>query len=31
MAGKVWASFKAYLDKVRAWTEVGSQYFLNHR
>ena len=31
MAGRVWASFKAYLDKVRAWTEIGSQYFLNHR
>jgi len=31
MTGKVWASFKAYLDKVRGWTEVGSQYFLNRR
>ena len=31
MAGRVWESFKAYLDKVRAWTEIGSQYFLNHR
>lgn len=31
MAGEVWASMKAYLDKVRFWTEIGSQYFVNHR
>jgi len=31
MSGKVWASLKTYLDKVRASTAVGSQYFVNHR
>jgi TRAP-type mannitol/chloroaromatic compound transport system substrate-binding protein len=31
MSGRVWASFKAYLDNVRSWTEIGSQYFLNRR
>ncbi len=31
MAGKIWASLKAYLATVRQWTEIGSQYFLNHR
>ena len=31
MSGKIWASFKAYLEQVRSWTEVGSQYFLNRR
>jgi TRAP-type mannitol/chloroaromatic compound transport system substrate-binding protein len=31
MSGKVWASFKAYFDTIRGWTEIGSQYFLNRR
>jgi len=31
MAGKVWASLKDYKSKVRVWTEIGSQYFLNRR
>jgi TRAP-type mannitol/chloroaromatic compound transport system substrate-binding protein len=31
MAGKIWASLKAYLGTVRHWTEIGSQYFVNHR
>ncbi|MFB3077385.1 MAG: hypothetical protein ACE1Y4_05200, partial [Lysobacterales bacterium] len=31
MSGKIWASLKAYQDTVRRWTEISSQYFLNHR
>jgi TRAP-type mannitol/chloroaromatic compound transport system substrate-binding protein len=31
MAGRIWASQKAFLDTVRLWTEIGSQYFVNHR
>jgi TRAP-type mannitol/chloroaromatic compound transport system substrate-binding protein len=31
MSGKVWASMKAYMEQVRPWTEVGSQYFVNRR
>ena len=31
MSGKVWASFKTYLNTIQAWTEIGSQYFLNRR
>ena len=31
MSGKVWASLKAYLEKVRASTATGSQYFVDHR
>jgi TRAP-type mannitol/chloroaromatic compound transport system substrate-binding protein len=31
MASKIWASQKAFLETVRSWTEIGSQYFLNHR
>ena len=31
MSGKVWASMKAFQIKVRRWTEIGSQYFLNRR
>jgi len=31
MSGKVWASLKAYLEKARSSTAVGSQYFVNHR
>jgi TRAP-type mannitol/chloroaromatic compound transport system substrate-binding protein len=31
MSAKVWSSFKAYMETVRPWTEVGSQYFLNRR
>jgi TRAP-type mannitol/chloroaromatic compound transport system substrate-binding protein len=31
MSGKVWASMKAYLEKVRSSTAVGSQYFVDHR
>lgn len=31
MSGKVWASLKAFMQQVRPWTEVGSQYFVNHR
>jgi TRAP-type mannitol/chloroaromatic compound transport system substrate-binding protein len=30
-SGKVWASLKAYLEKARSSTAVGSQYFVNHR
>ena len=31
MSGKVWASMKAFQAKVRSWTEIGSQYFVNRR
>jgi len=31
MAGKIWASLKVYQGTVRQWTEIGSQYFVNHR
>jgi len=31
MAGKIWASIKAYQETVSPWTEIGSQYFVNHR
>ena len=31
MAGRIWASQKAFLETVRSWTEIGSQYFVNHR
>ena len=31
MSGKVWASFKAYSSRIRGWTEIGSQYYLNRR
>jgi TRAP-type mannitol/chloroaromatic compound transport system substrate-binding protein len=31
MAGRIWASQKAFLDTVRLWTEIGSQYFVDHR
>jgi len=31
MSGRVWTSMKAYMDQVKPWTEVGSQYFVNYR
>ena len=31
MSGKVWASLKSYIEKVRASTAVGSQYLVTHR
>jgi TRAP-type mannitol/chloroaromatic compound transport system substrate-binding protein len=31
MSGKVWESMKAYMDQVKPWTAIGSQYFVNHR
>jgi TRAP-type mannitol/chloroaromatic compound transport system substrate-binding protein len=31
MSGTVWASMKSYMEQIRPWTEIGSQYFLNHR
>jgi len=31
LAGKVWASMKSYMEQVRQWTAIGSQYFVNHR
>ena len=31
LSGKVWASMKSYMDQVRPWTAIGSQYFVNHR
>jgi TRAP-type mannitol/chloroaromatic compound transport system substrate-binding protein len=31
VSGKVWASYKAYMENARASTAVGSQYFVNHR
>jgi TRAP-type mannitol/chloroaromatic compound transport system substrate-binding protein len=31
MSGKVWASYKAYLKQVSAWTAIGSQYFVDRR
>ncbi len=31
MAGKIWESLKVYLGSVRQWTEISSQYFVNHR
>jgi len=31
MSGKVWNSMKSYMAQVRPWTEIGTQYFVNHR
>jgi TRAP-type mannitol/chloroaromatic compound transport system substrate-binding protein len=31
VSGRVWASYKAYMENARASTAVGSQYFVNHR
>jgi TRAP-type mannitol/chloroaromatic compound transport system substrate-binding protein len=31
MSGRVWASLKAYLETIRGWTRIGSQYYVNHR
>jgi len=31
MSGKVWSSMKDYMEQVRPWTEIGSQYFVNRR
>jgi TRAP-type mannitol/chloroaromatic compound transport system substrate-binding protein len=31
MSAKVWASLKSFMDKVKPWTETGSQYFVNRR
>ena len=31
MSGKVWASMKAYMEQVKPWTEISSQYFVNRR
>ena len=31
MSARVWASMKAYMEQVRPWTEIGSQYFVNRR
>ena len=31
MAGKVWASLSAYIEKVKSSTAIGSQYFVNRR
>jgi TRAP-type mannitol/chloroaromatic compound transport system substrate-binding protein len=31
ISGKVWTSMKAFTARVRRWTEVGEQYFLNRR
>ena len=31
MSGKVWTSMKSFIEQVRPWTEIGSQYFVNRR
>jgi TRAP-type mannitol/chloroaromatic compound transport system substrate-binding protein len=31
MSGRVWASMKSYMEQIKPWTEIGSQYFVNHR
>jgi TRAP-type mannitol/chloroaromatic compound transport system substrate-binding protein len=31
MSGKVWASMKSFMEQVKPWTEIGSQYFVNRR
>ncbi|MGD2128054.1 MAG: TRAP transporter substrate-binding protein [Lysobacterales bacterium] len=31
MSGKVWASLKDFMARVKPWTAIGSQYFVNHR
>ncbi len=31
MSGKVWASLTSFMEQVKPWTEVGSQYFVNRR
>ena len=31
LSGKVWASLKSYLEKVKSSTAVGSQYLIDHR
>lgn len=31
MSGRVWASMKAYMEQVKPWTEISSQYFVNRR
>jgi TRAP-type mannitol/chloroaromatic compound transport system substrate-binding protein len=31
MSGRVWASMTAYMEQVKPWTEIGSQYFVNRR
>ena len=31
MSGRVWASFKTYMGKVKPWTEISSQYYINRR
>ena len=31
MSGKVWTSIKTYMEQVKPWTEIGSQYFVNRR
>jgi TRAP-type mannitol/chloroaromatic compound transport system substrate-binding protein len=31
MAAKVWASLSAYIERVKASTAIGSQYFVNRR
>jgi TRAP-type mannitol/chloroaromatic compound transport system substrate-binding protein len=31
MSGRVWASLKTYLQRVKPSTAVGSQYFIDHR
>jgi TRAP-type mannitol/chloroaromatic compound transport system substrate-binding protein len=31
MSGKVWASYKSFMEKVHPWTEIGEKSFVNHR
>jgi TRAP-type mannitol/chloroaromatic compound transport system substrate-binding protein len=31
MSGKAWASLKSFMEQVRPWTEIGSQYYVNRR
>jgi TRAP-type mannitol/chloroaromatic compound transport system substrate-binding protein len=31
LSGRVWESLTQYMEQVRPWTEIGSQYFVNHR
>ena len=31
MSGKAWASLKAYMERVKLSTRIGSQYFVDRR
>jgi TRAP-type mannitol/chloroaromatic compound transport system substrate-binding protein len=31
MVRETWASFRAFMETVKRWTDVGERYLLNHR